>query len=108
MNSNKTNKGDVLNIAHLENIARAAEITLIGVGRNDVVLGRQIKDNGDIIIYTTWVTYSRIRDLTALCIRHKLLYYITPVLREDIRRFYPAVNGIGPILSIHLLPEFRS
>lgn len=108
MNSNKTNQGDVLNIAHLENIARAAEITLIGVGRENTVLGRQIKDNGDISIFVTWVTYARIEDLAVLCKRHKMLFYISPELREEVRLSCPSVNGIGPILRIHLLPEYRS
>lgn len=108
MNSNKTNQGKEINFAQLENIARAAEIVLIGVGRQDVVLGRQIKENGDIVIYTTWVTFSRLEDLTALCKRHKMLYYITPELREEVRRVCPTVNGIGSTLRVHILPEYRS
>lgn len=108
MNSNKTNKGDVLNIAHLENIARAVEILLIGVGREDVVLGRRIKEDGDISIFVTWVTNSRLEELGTFCKRHKLLYYISPELREEVRVICPAVNGIGPILRVHMLPEYRS
>lgn len=108
MNSNKTNKGEGLNYDHLKNIARAAEITLTGVGRENVILGSQVQDNGDIDIFVTWVTYARIEELAVLCKRHKFLFYIEPVLRENVRTSCPAVNGIGPILRVHLLPEYRS
>lgn len=108
MNSNKTNKVDELKIEVLKNIARAAEITLIGAGRADVVLGRRIKNDGDIEIYITWAPSTRIEELAILCKRHKLLFYISPVLREEVGVLCPTVNGIGPILMVYLLPEYRS
>lgn len=107
MNSNKTNKVDELKIEELKNIARAAEIILIGIGRSDVVLGRRIHEDGDISIFATWVTNARIEELATLCKRHKLLFYIEPCLREDVRLISPTVKGIGPILKVHLLPEYR-